>query len=255
VEIQEISTLLQETFMNSISSILKISKQAMVMIYIIDDALKTLTHIEKSIHEIEMINHKTKYLSLNATIEAVRAGEAGESFQVVASEVRELSNDTQRLATNIRTQVNQMNETLVSAQDILQSVARIDMSDNILSKDRLDEMMAGLVQNSITLSGISQQVAESVATFSESAKSLVTNIQFQDRIKQDFQHIMASLDYLKSTMGSLKQESIRDCDLVDDVYEKIDELNVLDHPAAHSSLLDPLLDSGGGSSHDDITLF
>ncbi len=118
IGIQEVSSLLHKTFLESISCMLEISKQAMLMVYILNDGVKNLNEIEKSIRQIEIINHKTKYLSINATIEAVRAGEAGESFQVVASEVRDLSNDTQRLAISIRSQVNQMTETLNYAQEI-----------------------------------------------------------------------------------------------------------------------------------------
>lgn len=210
IEIRQISVLLQDTFISSISCILEISKQAMVMIYILDDALKTLGQIEKSIHEIEVINQKTKYLSLNATIEAVRAGEAGESFQVVASEVRELSNDTQSLATNIRSQVTEMSETLMNAQNILQHIARIDMSENILAKERLDVMMEGLVQNTVRLSNISQGVAASVQKSSESARELISSIQFQDRVQQDFQHILADIKKLQNTAFKIKGETIRD---------------------------------------------
>ncbi len=210
IEIRQISSLLQDTFISSISCILEISKQAMVMIYILDDALKTLGQIEKSIHEIEVINQKTKYLSLNATIEAVRAGEAGESFQVVASEVRELSNDTQSLATNIRSQVTEMSATLMNAQNILQHVARIDMSDNILAKERLEVMMEGLVQNTVRLSSISQGVAASVQKSSESARDLISTIQFQDRVQQDFQHILSDLKTLQNSVFKIKGETIRD---------------------------------------------
>ncbi|MBA4249938.1 MAG: hypothetical protein C0432_03285 [Candidatus Puniceispirillum sp.] len=209
-EIRQISALLKETFMSSIGCILEISKQAMVMIYILDDALKTLTHIEKSIHEIEVINQKTKYLSLNATIEAVRAGEAGESFQVVASEVRELSNDTQTLATNIRSQVTEMSETLINAQNILQQVARIDMSDNILAKERLEVMMEGLVDNSTRLSAISKNVVESVDQSNQSARELISSIQFQDRVQEEFQNIINVVKSLKQVFLKIKKGSLVD---------------------------------------------
>ncbi len=210
LEIRQISSLLKETFMSSIDCILEISKQAMVMIYILDDALKTLTHIEKSIHEIEVINQKTKYLSLNATIEAVRAGEAGESFQVVASEVRELSNDTQTLAINIRSQVTEMSETLINAQNILQQVTRIDMSDNILAKERLEVMMEGLVDNSTRLSSISKNVVESVNQSNQSARELISSIQFQDRVQEEFQNIINVVKSLKQVFLKIQKGSLVD---------------------------------------------
>jgi methyl-accepting chemotaxis protein len=255
IEIQQISSLLQDTFISSISCILEISKQAMVMIYILDDALKTLGQIEKSIHEIEVINQKTKYLSLNATIEAVRAGEAGESFQVVASEVRELSNDTQSLATNIRSQVTEMSETLMNAQNILQHVARIDMSDNILAKERLEVMMKGLVDNTIKLSTISQGVAVSVQKSSDSARNLITSIQFQDRVQQDFQHILNDLKNLQNMAFKIKGETSRDIGEVPENYKDIFAQEIGAAMPAMRENLSQHQDRPAAADNDDITLF
>lgn len=194
VSLQEVSALLHKTFLESINCMLEISKQAMLMVYILNDGTKNLNEIEKSIRQIEVINHKTKYLSINATIEAVRAGEAGESFQVVASEVRDLSNDTQRLAVNIRGQVNQMTETLSYAQEILQKVASIDMSSNMMAKEQLDEMMDGLITNSERIAHIAAEASTSSKEFSNSTRQLVTDIQYQDRIRQDLERVSKILN-------------------------------------------------------------
>lgn len=202
-DIQDISALLHKTFLDSINCMLEVSKQAMLMVYILNDGAKNLNEIEKSIRQIEQINHKTKYLSINATIEAVRAGEAGESFQVVASEVRDLSNDTQRLAVNIRGQVNQMTDTLVYAQEILQKVASIDMSSNILAKEQLDEMMEGLIQNSGKIANIVGDASQSSKDFANAARQLMTDIQYQDRIRQDISNILEKIESMHTIQDAL----------------------------------------------------
>ncbi len=231
ISIQEVSSLLHKTFLESISCMLEISKQAMLMVYILNDAVRNLKEIEKSIRQIENINHKTKYLSINATIEAVRAGEAGESFQVVASEVRDLSNDTQRLAINIRSQVNQMTETLNYAQDILQKVASIDMSGNMLAKEQLDEMMEGLICNSEKISNIVSDASQASKEFSESTRQLITDIQYQDRIRQDLEHMQKSLHTIQELQEKLipasfghKQIEVIYGAVSGDMSEKLDQL-------------------------------
>ncbi len=253
IEIKHVSTLFQEIFINSISCILEISKQAMGMIYSLDGALNTLNQIEKSIREIESINRKTKYLSLNATIEAVRAGESGESFQVVASEVRELSNDTQNLATNIRSQVNEMNETLMSAQKILQDVARIDISGNIAAKEKLEIMMQGLVDNTIRLSEVSQHIVNSMHDFSASANNLIINVQFQDQVKQDFNCILKDLQKIQISVGQIQSQTretfvANDVSLVDSDCEEF----ISDMSDSYSLKCQKRV---GGAKEDDIVLF
>lgn len=133
----------------------------------------------------------------------MRAGEAGESFQVVASEVRDLSNDTQRLAVNIRGQVNQMTDTLVYAQEILQKVASIDMSSNILAKEQLDEMMEGLIQNSGKIANIVGDASQSSKDFASAARQLITDIQYQDRIRQDIENILEKIGAMHNIQDAL----------------------------------------------------
>ncbi len=234
---------------------LEISKQAMLMVYILNDGTKNLNDIEKSIRQIEIINHKTKYLSINATIEAVRAGEAGESFQVVASEVRDLSNDTQRLAISVRSQVNQMSETLNYAQEILQKVASIDMSNNMLAKERLDEMMGGLIDNSEKIAHIVADASQSSKEFSEATRKLITDIQYQDRIRQDLEQMQKSINSIASLQGALLHKNMDSPPK--DIYTTVPEMSdhidqLLDNSKTPFSLG---MDLNSTQASDDVELF
>jgi methyl-accepting chemotaxis protein len=163
--INESSHIVKQTYKSSINDILNISKKTANLIFTLDDAIETSSQIERCINSVEAINHKTKYLSLNATIEAVRAGEAGESFQIIANEVRELSNDIQSLATNIRQQVTVMSENLLSAQNTLKDISSIDFSSSIIETHKLDSIMDSIVQDRSELTAFNEDAIQYIEEF------------------------------------------------------------------------------------------
>ena len=80
------------------------------VIYEVADTASTLSDkaalMNNILNTITDISAQTNLLSLNASIEAARAGDAGRGFAVVANEIRTLADDTQRAAAQIGDIVN-----------------------------------------------------------------------------------------------------------------------------------------------------
>ncbi|MTI81056.1 MAG: chemotaxis protein [Firmicutes bacterium] len=71
---------------------------------------KELKNTESILKLIEEVASQTKLLGLNASIEAARAGDAGKGFNVVATEIRKLSERTAQSVSNIADILKKINE-------------------------------------------------------------------------------------------------------------------------------------------------
>ncbi len=80
------------------------------------------TEIGNVVKAITAIAEQTNLLALNATIEAARAGDAGKGFSVVASEVKDLAQETARATEDI---VRRVDTIQVDIRQAIDAIARI----------------------------------------------------------------------------------------------------------------------------------
>jgi hypothetical protein len=86
----------------------------------IADLARSIGHrLGDSIGAIEHVNDDIHVLSINAKIQAARAGSAGAGFAVVADEVRKLVSRTQGITANLQTQVEKTLDELMDMNEVL----------------------------------------------------------------------------------------------------------------------------------------
>ena len=84
---------------------------------------RSRSDIARFADQIEVISSTTRLLSLNAAVEAARAGAAGRGFSVIASSVRKLSEDTAQAALQIRRASEDINRQLGATTEAVQQTS------------------------------------------------------------------------------------------------------------------------------------
>jgi methyl-accepting chemotaxis protein len=204
VPIDRVMVTMQGILVDMVSNIVLLSKQAMRMVYLLDDVVQDVEEVEKFIGEIGEINQQTSFLALNASIEAARAGASGTTFHVVAGEVRQLSSTTGALAERMRASVGAVSRGVTRGYEILQTIADTDLSPQLLAKERIDSAMSGLILQTEHFTTVLSDAVVASTTMTSNIGQIVTRLQFQDLTKQHFEHIIDGMMLVKSGLAQLE---------------------------------------------------
>jgi methyl-accepting chemotaxis protein len=196
ISVDDICSMLERTLGDVVVKILLLSRDSMSMVYALDSLSVNVDKVEQCMVRLDAINRTTNMLALNARIEAERAGDAGNAFRVVANEVRELSKSTDSVAASMSAELKLVRSGLAAGRETLKRVATLDMSENIMAKDRLDVLITALAHRSQQLRTTVESAIVEAETISGVVDEMVTGIQFQDRTKQRLEHVIDTLNVL-----------------------------------------------------------
>lgn len=207
ISLSDIIQIIDESLTSIIEKIVDTSKHGISMVYSLDDVIVDIDSVETLIRDIEGINQQTNLLALNAMIEAARAGDAGKGFAVVANEVKALSNTVNDMAHRMRVEVGKVSRGVKESHARIQNVANIDMSDNIMMKDHIANLMQCVVEQNASFSTVLSQSGELASEISEDISGMVVSLQFQDRTKQRLQNVVDTMSALAIGIGDVQRQT------------------------------------------------
>lgn len=175
---------------------------------IIDNIHDTNDAIQKIVNLTDVINDiatQTKILSLNASIEAARAGDAGKGFSVVAESIRNLAESTNENAKSIRQVIDEIVELSKKTVDGVQLVKE--------SVETEQKALSRTVESSENLSSAVEKSFENI-------QILLNEINTLNLVKAELINSTSNLSAVSEELGASSEEINASCQTVSNACEQ-----------------------------------
>lgn len=205
--VQESSQMMSDKMRNMRESSVRMDEGIATISERIRKVNEVVDKVREIVSVIEEISGQTNLLSLNASIEAARAGDAGRGFAVVAEEIRVLSDNTSEQLENIKQIISEL---------ISECSECVKASENIVEDNDAQKEEIGYV---LTEFGTLDEQIGLTADKAEEIKKLVeTMVELNGNITQ--------------SSGGLTDVSSANAAATEEMTANIEELNAMMHGVA-----------------------
>ncbi|MGP1594819.1 MAG: methyl-accepting chemotaxis protein [Treponema sp.] len=171
------------------------------------EVLKERTNeVKDMLAGIQEVSVKTGILAINASIEAARAGKAGESFRIIANEVRSLSTQTGTFAKSIEAKLAELQHTV---NDINNSMS-LFLTLFLKFQKSFTGVLSNFDENSRTLNEAGTSLAEITSSIKEQDTTIregFTSLKKIDDFLQETSTILSAAQTTHAHLGTLLQKN------------------------------------------------
>ncbi|MCT8137042.1 methyl-accepting chemotaxis protein [Anaerobacillus sp. CMMVII] len=214
---------------SSVEKFDEISKNSAQIKVDVSELVSSLKDISSFVTIIKNLAEQTNLLSLNASIEAARAGANGRGFAVVAQEIRALAAQSAKASEDINTIVAAISESSKRSVDSLnKNECGITEGVNVISKivssfETIDYSVKELTGQADILSATSEEIS---ATIEEVYSSVVDIENLSQKNRDAVASIATNLNLQKKSTEELVVSSSGLTRLADSLSEKIDSFKL-----------------------------
>ncbi|WP_414705357.1 methyl-accepting chemotaxis protein [Pseudomonas sp.] len=165
----------KQTVQHTAEAIAALAEEIGRAVGVVQTLAKDSENINAILVAIRGIAEQTNLLALNAAIEAARAGEQGRGFAVVADEVRNLAQKTQKATEEIQSMIQQLQQGTRDVVKVMEDSQR-KTEISVQQASAADEALGSITQAVSVINDMNTQIASAAEQQSAVAEDINRNV-------------------------------------------------------------------------------
>ncbi len=196
--LDEISALINDSVRHTLSVIKDGQKSVDVLVKQVDESVKNGADVAQKLKELDIhieemnsiitlisdITSQTSLLSLNASIEAARAGDAGRGFAVVAGEISHMADQTSTATDNITNIIQSFASTIRDVVDVINHMIE-GINEEKQSTANTESVFVSIDSNTVSVGEHVNTLTEDIVKLKEANQVITDSIQTISAVSEE----------------------------------------------------------------------